>query len=98
MKTGPGRWGVLRSALSTLSAFSALSASACTTSQKTARVILPPGTSFGAVTDSLAAHGIVTNKRWFKVLARVRGVDRSVHAGVYEFPAGTSEWRGLGVF
>jgi len=86
-----------RSFLSALSAFSALSASACSTSPKTARVILPPGTSFGAVTDSLAAHGIVSNKRWFKVLARVRGVDRSVHAGVYEFPAGTSEWKALGM-
>jgi UPF0755 protein len=86
-----------KAARSFLSALSVLSVSACSTSPKTARVILPPGTSFGAVTDSLAAHGVVNNKRWFKVLARVRGVDRSVHAGVYEFPAGTSEWRALGM-
>jgi UPF0755 protein len=85
------------SVLSVLSVFCVLSVSACSTSQKTARVILPPGASFGAVTDSLASHGVVTNKRWFKLLARVRGVDRSVHAGVYEFPGGTSEWKVLGM-
>jgi UPF0755 protein len=80
-----------------LSALCVLSVSACSASQKTTRVILPPGASFGAVTDSLASHGVVANKRWFKVLARIRGVDRSVHAGVYEFPAGTSEWKALGM-
>jgi UPF0755 protein len=55
-------------------------------------VILPQGATFSAVTDSLTAHGVVGNPRWFKLLARLRGVDRSVHAGVYEFPAGTSPW------
>jgi UPF0755 protein len=49
------------------------------------------------VTDSLAAHRVITNRLWFKLLARIRGVDRSVHAGVYEFPAGTSEWKVLGM-
>jgi UPF0755 protein len=75
-----------------LSALSALSLSACSGSAQSARVILPPGATFAAVTDSLAAHGVVDNPRWFKLLARMRGVDRSVHAGVYEFPAGTSQW------
>ena len=28
-------------------------------------------------------------------LARVRGVDRTVHSGVYEFPAGTTPWNVL---
>jgi peptidoglycan lytic transglycosylase G len=93
----PKRSEGVRSFLSALCVLSVLSVAACTTSPKTARVILPPGASFGAVTDSLAVHGVVANKRWFKVLARVRGVDRSVHAGVYEFPAGTSEWRVLGM-
>ena len=81
--------------LSVLSAFSVLSATACGSSAQTARVILPPGATFGAVTDSLAAHGVITSRGRFKLLARLRGVDRSVHAGVYEFPAGTSEWRVL---
>jgi UPF0755 protein len=71
--------------------------SACSSSAQSARVILPPGASFSAVTDSLAAHGVIANRRWFKLLARIRGVDRSVHAGVYEFPAGTSQWTVLGM-
>ena len=75
-----------------LSAFSALSVLACGSSAQTARVILPQGASFGAVTDSLAAHGVISHPRWFKLMARIRGVDRSVHAGVYEFPAGASPW------
>jgi len=85
----------LLNVLSALSAASALSA--CSSSAQSARVILPPGASFSAVTDSLAAHGVVTHRRWFKLMARLRGVDRSVHAGVYEFPAGTSEWTVLGM-
>jgi UPF0755 protein len=83
------RW---RHALTALSALSA-----CSASPQSARVILPPGASFSAVTDSLAAHHVIGNRRWFKLLARIRGVDRSVHAGVYEFPAGTSEWTVLGM-
>jgi len=88
----------LRSTIrSLLSVVSILSVSACGSSAQSARVILPPGASFGAVTDSLKAHGVITNPRWFKLMARLRGVDRSVHAGVYEFPAGTSPWTVLGM-
>jgi peptidoglycan lytic transglycosylase G len=61
------------------------------------RVTLPPGASFAAVTDTLAAHGVIRGRRPFKLLARVRGVDRSVQAGVYEFPPGTSSWKVLDV-
>jgi UPF0755 protein len=86
-----------RMARSALCAFSALSVLSCGTSAQSARVVLPTGASFGAVTDSLAAHGVIANRRWFKLLARIRGVDRSVHAGVYEFPAGVSEWAVLGM-
>jgi UPF0755 protein len=85
------RWRIL-SALFTLSTLSA-----CGSAAQSARVILPPGTSFGAVTDSLAAHRVISHRRWFKLMARIRGVDRSVHAGVYEFPAGISEWKVLGM-
>jgi UPF0755 protein len=85
------RWRIL-SAVSTLSALSA-----CGSAAQNARVILPPGASFAAVTDSLMAHRVITHRRWFKLMGRLRGVDRSVHAGVYEFPAGTSEWKVLGM-
>jgi UPF0755 protein len=85
------RWRIL-SAVSTLSVLSA-----CGSAAQNARVILPPGASFAAVTDSLMAHRVITHRRWFKLMGRLRGVDRSVHAGVYEFPAGTSEWKVLGM-
>ena len=48
------------------------------------RIIVPPGATFASVTDSLAAHGLVRNRFWFKLRARMLGVDRSVHPGVYE--------------
>lgn len=63
----------------------------------TERVTLPPGTSFPALTDSLSAHGVIGSPRWFRVLARVRGVDRSVQAGVYEFGPGLSAWEVLDI-
>ncbi len=56
----------------------------------TERVTLPPGTSFSVLTDSLSAHGVIGDRRWFTLLARVRGVDRSVQAGIYEFAPGSS--------
>ena len=48
------------------------------------RIIVPPGATFASVTDSLAAHGLVRNRFWFKLRARLLGVDRTVHPGVYE--------------
>jgi UPF0755 protein len=72
--------------------------SACGGSSSTPqRVTLPPGASFAAVADTLAAHGVIGSRRGFKLLARVRGVDRSVQAGVYEFAPGTSAWKVLDV-
>ncbi len=60
-----------------------------------ARVVIAPGTTFGEVTDTLVARGVVTHATWFKLLARVRGLDRSVQAGAYEFQPGESAWRVL---
>jgi peptidoglycan lytic transglycosylase G len=72
--------------------------SGCTGSNTAAeRVTLPPGATFSAVTDTLAAHGVIRSRRTFKLIARVRGVDRAVQAGVYEFPPGTSPWKVLDV-
>ncbi len=53
------------------------------------RIIVPPGATFAQVTDSLVAHRLVTNRLWFKLYARLKGVDRSVHAGVYELNRAT---------
>lgn len=60
-----------------------------------AQIVIAPGTSFAAVTDSLVAREIVTHRTWFKLLARVRGLDRSVQAGAYEFRPGESSWHVL---
>ncbi len=59
------------------------------------RVMIPPGANFAAVTDTLVSRGIVVNRAWFKLLARLRGLDRSVQAGSYEFQHGESPWRVL---
>jgi UPF0755 protein len=61
------------------------------------RVTVPPGTTFAAVTDSLVAHGVVSNRLWFTLLARMRRADRSVRAGVYEFEPGVSAWKVLNI-
>jgi len=61
------------------------------------RVTLPPGASFSAVTDTLAAHGVVGSRFWFTLIARVRGADRSVRAGVYEFAPRLSAWKVLDI-
>jgi UPF0755 protein len=50
----------------------------------TERIIVPPGATFASVTDTLVAHGLVRNRLWFKLRARLMGMDRSVHAGVYQ--------------
>lgn len=107
MRAGPG--GIRRAPLvspalgravarSRLAVALTLALGACAGSNKSAeRVTLPPGILFGAVTDTLEAHGVIGSRRLFKLLARMRGVDRSVQAGVYEFPPGTSPWKVLDV-
>ena len=75
-----------------------LAAAGCRgTNARDERVTVPPGTSFAAVTDTLAAHGVISNRRVFRVIARVRRLDRSVQAGVYQFAPGTSSWQVLDV-
>jgi UPF0755 protein len=49
---------------------------------------VPPGSSLSAVADSLRARGVLTSTRWFKLLGRMRGVDRSIRPGVYQFTPG----------
>ena len=75
----------------------ALTLAACGTNSSAERVTLPPGATFSAVTDTLVAHGIVGNRLWFKLLARARGADRSVRAGVYQFDPGLSAWKVLDI-
>ena len=69
----------------------------CGTNASPERVSVPPGSSFSAVTDSLAAHGVIGNRLWFTLLARVRGADRAVRAGAYEFAPRLNAWRVLDI-
>jgi UPF0755 protein len=44
------------------------------------------------VTDSVAAHGLIPSRLWFRILARLRGADRMVKAGIYDLPEGAGAW------
>jgi peptidoglycan lytic transglycosylase G len=56
----------------------------------TERVTVPPQSTFRTVTDTLAARGLIANRLIFRVVARLKGLDRSVKAGVYDLPRGSS--------
>lgn len=68
---------------------------ACGDNAGVERVTIPPGSSFAALTDSLTAHRVVTSRMIFRLMARLRGLDRSVQAGIYEFQPGVTVWRVL---
>jgi UPF0755 protein len=53
--------------------------------QRTVRI--PPGTGFQVVCDLLAAQGLVNDPWRFKLLARIRGVDKQLKAGHYRLGA-----------
>jgi UPF0755 protein len=74
-----------------------LAAACAGTNSAPERVTVPPGATFGAVTDTLAAHGVIASRGLFKLIARARRVDRNVQAGVYEFEPGTQPWAVLDV-
>ena len=56
------------------------------------RIVVPNGATFHQVTDSLVAHDLVSHPLWFRILAKMRGVQRSTQAGTYELPQGQSAW------
>jgi UPF0755 protein len=78
------RASALRSLVAALAAGIALTGCGEPATGPAERIIVPPGATFASVTDTLVAHGLVRNRLWFKLRARLMGVDRSVHAGVYQ--------------
>lgn len=58
-------------------------------------IVVPSGSTFSAVTDSLAAHDLIGNRTLFRALARIRRIDRSVKAGLYRFPPDAGTWTAL---
>ena len=61
---------------------------------KSVRVTVPPGSSFGTAIDSLARAGVISSPRLFGFYASARGRDRALKAGTYVFEPGTS-WNGI---
>ena len=54
------------------------------------RIRVPDGASLGQVEDSLAAHGLLGWRPWFRIVAKVGRFERDLKPGVYEFAPGTS--------
>jgi UPF0755 protein len=52
------------------------------------RVVIPAGASVHSIADTLAAHGVISSRRWFRVLARLGGYDRRLRSGPYELIRG----------
>lgn len=52
------------------------------------QVFIPKGATLRAVSESLAAHQVLRHPGWFRTLARVRGAERKVQAGIYELRQG----------
>ncbi len=53
-----------------------------------ARVVIPHGASVHSIADTLAAHGVISSQRWFRLMARVGGYDRRLQSGPYELVRG----------
>ena len=58
------------------------------------RVVVPPGSTFSAATDSLARAGIVGKASLFRTYAKLTGNDRALKPGTYLLRRGTS-WPGI---
>ena len=52
------------------------------------RIIIPPGATVRSIADSLAAHGVISSQRWFRLVARIGGYDRGLRSGPYELIRG----------
>ena len=51
---------------------------------------MPQGAVLSQVEDSLAAHGLLGWRPWFRVVAKVGKFERDLKPGIYEFAPGTS--------
>jgi UPF0755 protein len=52
---------------------------------------VPPGSSLGAVAESLDARGVIANPTLFKWQGRLRGTHRRIQPGIYEFTPGAPQ-------
>ncbi|MDR1025947.1 MAG: endolytic transglycosylase MltG [Lactobacillus sp.] len=56
-------------------------------SRETTSVIIPKGAGSRIVANKLTEAGVVSSPLFFRILARIKGVDTQLKAGEYEFPA-----------
>jgi UPF0755 protein len=68
----------------------ALAAACSGSNTRTARVMIPAGSSFGTAVDSLARAGVVSSPWAFKLYESARRRDRALKAGTYAFAPGSS--------
>lgn len=54
------------------------------------------GTSFRSFTDTLARRGIISHPLIFRIAARLSGIDRNLHVGLYRLSPADSPFRLLG--
>jgi UPF0755 protein len=57
-------------------------------------VIIPRGSTYYQALDSLVSRGVITNRDWFNLYARMRGLPSSLKSGVYTFDRAES-WRSV---
>jgi len=51
-------------------------------------VVIPPGATLRAVADSLAAHGVISSRGWFRLVARVSRKERKLQTGAFSIARG----------
>lgn len=54
------------------------------------------GTSFRSFTDTLVSRGIISHPLMFRIVARLSGIDRNLHVGLYRLSPADSPFRLLG--
>ncbi len=53
-------------------------------------IVVPPGSSLAAISDSLQKKNVIKNKRWFEFIVQLRGLSGSLHSGVFKVPENAS--------
>lgn len=53
-------------------------------------LVIEPGMKLGEIAERLSQEGLVSNPLFFKLYLKVRGFDKKIRAGDYEFPPGIS--------
>src|SRR5262245_47451547 len=53
-------------------------------------ITVPRGATLRSATDTLVAHGLVGNRFWFTLYARIRGLGGGLKSGTYGFRRGVS--------